>query len=98
MSENRVQVVTPSSNEVQPNEYHVASFVAHAMQKNIAEVTQEITSTEGAEVHAVSEVGKIVFTIEASSQKKIGFLIDQLKHHVGLLNLSPIYHQFLTEE
>jgi nitrate reductase NapD len=98
MSENNVQAVKVFTPEIQPNEYHVASFVAQAMQKNIPDVTEEITKTEGAEIHAVSDEGKIVFTIEASSQKKIGFLIDQLKHHVGLLSLSPIYHQFLTEE
>lgn len=79
------------------HEYHVASFVAHAQHSFIEALTEEITQTEGAEIHAVSEEGKIVFTIEASSQKKIGFLIDQLKHHIGLLSLSPIYHQFLTE-
>lgn len=98
MSENIVQAVNTSATEVQPAEYHVASFVAHAIQKNLQEVTEEITQTEGAEIHAVSDEGKIVFTLEASSQKKIGFLIDQLKHHIGLLSLSPVYHQFLTEE
>ena len=98
MPENIAQAVETFTPEIQPAEYHVASFVAHAMQKNLPEVTEEITQTEGAEIHAVSDEGKIVFTLEASSQKKIGFLIDQLKHHIGLLSLSPIYHQFLTEE
>ncbi|MEW6992167.1 chaperone NapD [Colwelliaceae bacterium 6441] len=98
MPENIVQTFSPSKNDFQPNEYHVASFVAHALQEHITELKEEITQTEGAEIHAVSDEGKIVFTIEAASQKKIGFLIDQLKHHVGLLSLSPIYHQFLTEE
>lgn len=98
MTENILHIDKNSTNKQQPCEYHVASFVAHAMKKNITQVTEEITCTEGAEIHAVSEEGKIVFTLEASSQKKIGCLIDQLKHHVGLLSLSPIYHQFLTEE
>ena len=80
------------------HEYHVASFVAHALSEQIEAVKSEISCTEGAEIHAVSDEGKIVFTIEASTQGKIGFLIDQLKHHIGLLSLSPIYHQFLTEE
>lgn len=98
MPERITQAVNFPPHVVQPNEYHVASFVAHAMQKSVSDVTKEIRQTEGAEIHAVSDEGKIVFTLEASSQKKIGFLIDQLKHHVGLLSLSPIYHQFLTEE
>ncbi|WP_206483824.1 chaperone NapD [Thalassotalea sp. G2M2-11] len=94
------EIYTPANADHQEscNEYHVASFVAHAQNGHVEEVTSEISSTEGAEIHAVSDEGKIVFTIEASTQKKIGFLIDQLKHHIGLLSLSPIYHQFLTEE
>ena len=91
-------VKTVNPHDIQANEYHVASFVAQAHQKNIPAVSEEISLIEGAEIHAVSEEGKIVFTIEAASQKKIGFFIDQLKNHIGLLSLSPIYHQFLTEE
>lgn len=98
MSENIAQPVNVSPSNVHANEYHVASFVAHAQQQNVSAVSEEISLIEGAEIHAVSEEGKIVFTIEASSQKKIGYFIDQLKHHIGLLSLSPIYHQFLTEE
>ena len=79
------------------NEYHVASFVGHAMADQLDAVQQTIKSTEGAEIHAVSEHGKIVFTIEDSSQSGIGRKIDSLKYHTGLLNLAPIYHQFLTE-
>lgn len=90
------QNIEPS--KAHSHEYHVASFIAHAMQPNIPSVSEEIMLIEGAEIHAVSDKGKIVFTIEASSQKKIGSFIDQLKHHIGLLSLSPIYHQFLTEE
>ncbi|GLX79649.1 sorbose reductase [Thalassotalea insulae] len=80
------------------NEYHVASFVAHAQPQYIKQLTADIKNSEGAEIHAISDEGKIVFTIEAPSQKKIAMLIDQLKHHIGLFSLSPVYHQFLTEE
>lgn len=98
MSENIVQTFSPSKTNIHPHEYHVASFIAHALKQHITGLTEEITQTEGAEIHAISDEGKIVFTLEASSQKKIGYLIDQLKHHTGLLSLSPVYHQFLTEE
>ncbi|GAA5130418.1 chaperone NapD [Thalassotalea piscium] len=93
------ETYTPAqSQEEQAHEYHVASFVAHAQMHQIESVSNEISLTEGAEIHAISGEGKIVFTLEASTQKKIGFLIDQLKHHIGLLSLSPVYHQFLTEQ
>lgn len=79
-------------------EYHIASFVAHAKQDKIANVCQAIEALPSGEVHAKSELGKIVFTLEAQSQKQIGKLIDELKNHAEILNLAPVYHQFLTEQ
>ena len=78
-------------------EYHIASFVAHAMITKLAEVKEAITQTTGAEIHATSPEGKIVFTLEGSSQKSIGRRIDELKIHTGLLNLSPVYHQYIDD-
>ncbi len=78
-------------------EYHIASFVGHAIAEHIDDVQRSIAQTPGAEIHAVSPEGKIVFTIEDVSQKGIGQKIDTLKYHDGLLNLAPVYHQFLSE-
>lgn len=78
-------------------EYHIASFVAHAKITNLAEVKEVISNTEGAEIHATSPEGKVVFTLEGKSQKSIGRRIDELKLHTGLLNLSPVYHQYIDE-
>ena len=80
------------------DEYHVASFVAHAQLDLVDLVKSDISQMDGAEIHADDGNGKIVFTIEASSQGQIGASIDQLKYHTGLYSLSPVYHQFVTEE
>ena len=79
------------------DEYHIASFVAHAKITSLAEVKEAIINTEGAEIHATSPEGKVVFTLEGKSQKSIGRRIDELKLHTGLLNLSPVYHQYIDE-
>jgi nitrate reductase NapD len=49
------------------------------------------------EVHAISDQGKIVFTVEGESQKDIANNSDFIKQHQHVLSLSPIYHQFLNE-
>ena len=84
--------------EQEQSEYHVASFVAHAKAQHLAQVKLDISQTQGAQIHAVSKQGKIVFTLEADSHRAIGRQIDQLKQHTGLLNLSPVYHQFLSQD
>ena len=79
-------------------EYHVASFVAHVPVEYIDEVSELISLQQGGQVHAVSEEGKIVFTIEASSHKAIDHLITPIRIHSQVLSLSPVYHQYLNEQ
>ena len=61
-------------------------------------MSAEIISTEGAEIHATSPEGKIVFTLEGPTQQSIGKKIDILKYHKGLSALSPVYHQYVAED
>jgi len=82
---------------VQQDEYHVASFIAQVLVQRISIIQTEINNIDGAEIHATSPEGKIVFTVEASNQQVIGKHIDKLKYHPDLLTLSPIYHQYLNE-
>jgi len=88
---------TTTSGTPQQGEYHVASFIAQVLVPQISMIQMEINNVDGAEVHATSPEGKIVFTIEARSQQTIGKHIDKLKYHPEILTLSPIYHQYLNE-
>jgi nitrate reductase NapD len=79
------------------SEYHVASFVAYPIFEKLDEVKQAIIDVEGTDIHATSEEGKIVFTIEGNSYRDIGTKMDIIRVHKGLINLSPVYHQILDE-
>lgn len=89
------QQVLDTKNE--QDEYHVASFVAQTTFECIEQIEALIENISGAEIHAISPERKIVFTIEAQSQKAIGYEVDQIKDHPGLLSLAPVYHQYLTQ-
>lgn len=78
-------------------EYHVASLVAYPIFTKIDEVKAAIVAVDGTEIHATSEEGKIVFTIEGTSYKDIGKKMDLIRVHKGIINLSPVYHQILDE-
>ena len=80
------------------HEYHVASLVAYAMPEQVSDVEAAINAIDGAEIHATSDEGKIVLTIEGDSHKGIGKKMDLLRVHKGLINLSPVYHQVLDEK
>ena len=79
------------------NEYHVASLVASPILAQLDEVKAAILAVERTEIHATSDDGKIVFTIEGTSYKDIGNKMDAIRVHEGILNLSPVYHQILDE-
>jgi nitrate reductase NapD len=82
---------------VQASEYHVASLVAYCTLTEIDTVKKAIEQVDGTEIHGTNDTGKIVFTIEGTSHKDIGKKMDVLRVHNGILNLSPVYHQFLDE-
>ena len=81
----------------QVEEYHVVSFVLQAPLSLSDELSIMINNIDGGEVHAVSPDGKIVFTVEGLHQKDIDKKTIALKDHGGVLSLSPVYHQFLSE-
>ena len=83
--------------KIKGDEYHVASFVAHAMPNASERISTFIKEHPGTEIHACSDEGKIVFTVEADHQRAIARIIDQIRIHDELYSLSPVYHQFLTE-
>jgi nitrate reductase NapD len=78
-------------------EYHVASFIAHAMLDNVTDVEEAINRVAGSEVHGKNHEGKIVFTLESDTHKSIGKRIDQLRDQPGLINILPVYHQYEKE-
>ncbi len=80
-----------------PKEYHIASFIAHARAEQLTEAKKTIKTITGAEIHAVNDKGKIVFTIAATSQKKIASLIDCINASTEILSVFPVYHQYISE-
>jgi len=84
--------------DTRPSEYHVASLVAYCILKDVEAVKKFITEVDDTEIHATSDEGKIVFTIEGTSHKDIGKKMDIIRVHTGIINLSPVYHQVLDEE
>lgn len=48
------------------SEYHVASFLAHAIMAHIDVVKAAISTIDGSEIHGVSPTGKIIFTLNES--------------------------------
>ncbi|MGX5835464.1 sorbose reductase [Aeromonas piscicola] len=75
-------------------EFHVSSLVVLTQPSLRHQLAEQIASLEGAEVHAVSEIGKLVVTLEGPSQRPIMAAIDAINAMPGVLSAALIYHQF----
>ncbi|QNF17800.1 sorbose reductase [Aeromonas jandaei] len=75
-------------------EFHVSSLVVLTQPTLRHQIAEEITALDGAEIHAVTDEGKLVVTLEGSSQRPIMAAIDAIQAMPGVLSAALIYHQF----
>ncbi|WP_254204508.1 chaperone NapD [Aeromonas sp. FDAARGOS 1405] len=75
-------------------EFHVSSLVVLTQPPLRHQLAGQIGALEGAEIHAVSDEGKLVVTLEGPSQRPIMAAIDAIQAMPGVLSAALIYHQF----
>lgn len=73
---------------------NISGVLVHAYPQKTASVTRELESMDGFEVHANTDEGKIVVTIEKSDDNSIADAMLKLQDIPGVLNASMVYHQF----
>ncbi|WOT05614.1 chaperone NapD [Shewanella youngdeokensis] len=74
-------------------EFHITSLVVHAAAKSVADIKQSLSALEGTEIHAVTDEGKFVVTIEGETQGAILDNVEAINALEGVINSSLIYHQ-----
>ena len=74
-------------------EYHVTSLVVHAAPNAVAQVQKDIEALEGADIHAVTDEGKFVVTLEGETQTSILSNVEAINALNGVLSSSLVYHQ-----
>jgi len=73
---------------------NISGVLVHAYPEKAAAVTRRLESMEGFEVHASTDEGKIVVTIEKADDHSISDAMLELQDMPGVLNASMVYHQF----
>ncbi|MCG9713883.1 chaperone NapD [Shewanella insulae] len=74
-------------------EYHVTSLVVHAAPGQVANVTEDINALAGADIHAVTDEGKFIITLEGATQGAILDNVEAINALSGVLSSSLVYHQ-----
>lgn len=82
------------NNDMNRAEFHVSSLVVLTQPSLRHRLAEQIGALDGAEIHAVSDEGKLVVTLEGPSQRPIMDAIDAINALPGVLSAALIYHQF----
>lgn len=77
---------------------HIAGLVIHARPENLDRVRSGLASLSGVEVHACDPRGKLVITIEASSDSVIADLLVAIPELPGVIGCNLAHHHSETAE
>lgn len=73
------------------DEIHIVGLIVHARHARINSIAQTINTMDGAEIHAMSEQGKLVVTIEANGSGEIVHAIETMQTLPGVYSVSLVY-------
>ena len=87
----RIMANTPSIS------VNISSLVVAALPAQTALVKQGLADFPGVEVHAVSDDGRMVVTIEAAGDEETVACFERIRVLPGVLSASMVYHRFEPE-
>lgn len=72
-------------------ELHIASLVVHSTPRRRESVAHVIAALPGALVHAASENGKLVVTLEAATSDAMSAMVSSIQRSDGVLSAALVY-------
>lgn len=75
------------------DEIHITSFVVYMNPAKKEQVYQGLNAIAGLEVHAESPDGKLVVTLESSTNRAMLDQIDSINAVEGVINSALVYHE-----
>ena len=72
----------------------ICSLVIHAAPTNTATVRGALEAMNGVEVHAVTDNGQMVVTVDEPDDKAAAYIFDAFREIDGVLSTSLIYSYF----
>ncbi len=73
---------------------NISGVIVHSKPENLGGVQQRLTALPGVEVHAVGDDGRMVVTVEESSDSKMADTVNGLQDLDGVIAAAMVYHHF----
>ncbi|UFN51632.1 chaperone NapD (plasmid) [Roseomonas sp. OT10] len=77
-----------------PDEFHVSSLVVHCHRERAAGVAAVLGGMDGVEVHGGVPEGRLVVTLETTTESDIVERLGQVQCLDGVLAANLVFHQF----
>lgn len=71
---------------------NISGVLIHTRPSNIENLRQRLEAIRGVEVHAISENGKLVVTVEEDDVRLLADKVTQLQDIPDVLSVAMIYH------
>ena len=72
---------------------NISSVLVNARSDLLPQVQENLVALNGVEVHAATEEGRLIVTIEADSDQAVANMFEEINHLPGVLSASMVYHQ-----
>ena len=74
----------------------ISSVLVHARPDLLDRAQEAVAALPGVEVHAVTEDGRLIVTIEAGAPQEVADMFTEIGRQPGVLSTSMVYHQYET--
>lgn len=76
---------------------NISSVLVSARPGMARQVQDCLQALDGVEVHAMSEDGRLVVTIEADSDQSVANMFTEINRQAGVLSVAMVYHQYESD-
>lgn len=76
---------------------NISSILVHARPTEMPSVRSQLESLDGVEIHAVTEDGRFVVTLETETDGETTTIFDRINTMAGVLSAAMVYHQYESD-
>jgi len=98
LSEEQELATVPGALPSPEKPFNVCGLLAHVADGQMDSVRDALSELSGVEVHAETEDGRLVITIEDTEDCLAADMITKVDRVPGVMNSSLVYHQFESQD
>jgi nitrate reductase NapD len=76
---------------------NISGVLVHARPETLAAVKSRLAAIAGVEIHAATDDGKLIVTVEEENDRILADTVLSLRDVPGVLSASMVYHEYLDE-